>query len=387
MLLKTRGISAHINEPIVAKVTRDQLSQESNQILIVENGASIENPKTFKAVLTNLTIENYRHDIPFVHSVKSFEHLDDGDIVVVNSDGVINTLYRNKSRHNFILVTERCNNNCLMCSQPPKGSDDVQYLFDIYRQLIPLIPKDCSEIGITGGEPTLLGESLFKLLQLIKTTLPQTDVHCLTNGRAFAWNNIAHRLAEMKYDRLMLGIPLYSDYYQVHDYIVQAKNAFNQTILGLYNLAAYNQRIEIRVVLHKLSIPRLVKLAHYVYRNLPFIEHIAFMGLEYRGYTPYNVDRLWIDPTEYMNELGEATEFLSSRGLNVSIYNSQLCLMPQILWKYNRKSISDWKNVYSNECSSCTMVSDCGGLFASNEKMHSVHLKSFTECINKYSQR
>ena len=280
MLLKTRGISAHVSEPIVAKITRDQLSQEPNQILILENGTSIENPKSFKAVLTSFTIENHRHDMPFVHSVQSFDHLTEGDIVVVNSDGVINTLYRNKSRHNHILVTERCNSNCLMCSQPPKDRDDVQYLFDIYRQLIPLIPKDCSEIGITGGEPTLLGELLFELLQLIKTTLPETDVHCLTNGRVFAWDNIARRLGEIKYDRLMLGIPLYSDYYQTHDYIVQAKNAFNQTMQGLHNLAVYNQRIEIRVVLHKLSVPRLTRLSNYIYRNLPFVEHIAFMGLE-----------------------------------------------------------------------------------------------------------
>ncbi len=223
----------------------------------------------------------------------------------------------------------------------------------------------------------MLGNLYFELLQLIKTELPNTEVHCLTNGRAFAWNNIAKRLGELQFNRLMLGIPLYSDFYQVHDYIVQARDAFNQTMQGLYNLAVYDQRIEIRVVLHKQSIPRLVKLAKFIYRNLPFVEHIALMALEYQGYTPYNIQKLWIDPTEYMNELDEAANFLSARGLNVSIYNSQLCLMPQSLWKYNKKSISDWKNIYLDECGKCAMINECGGLFASAEKKHSEFIKAF----------
>ena len=181
----------------------------------------------------------------------------------------------------------------------------------------------------------------------------------------------------MNFKRLMLGIPLYSDFYQTHDYIVQAKNAFNQTMQGLYNLASNHQRIEIRIVLHKQSIPRLTKLAKYIYKNLPFVEHIAFMGLEYQGYTPYNIDKLWIDPTEYMSELSEAVEFLSSRRMNVSIYNSQLCLMPRSLWKFTKKSISDWKNIYLEQCSGCKMLNDCCGLFASSNKMHSKNIRPF----------
>lgn len=382
MLLKTRGIPYKINEPIVGKVTRNPLYQNSDEILISEN--EIPYNKSYKAILTKLDIVNYKTDIPSVYSVQTFDHLADGDIIVVNSNGIINTLYRIHSHQNFLLTTERCNSNCLMCSQPPRDRDDIPFFFSIYKQLIPLIPKDCFEIGITGGEPTLLGELFFELLELIKTQLPDTEVHCLTNGRTFAWNNIANKLGEMNFRRLMLGIPLYSDFYQTHDYIVQAKNAFNQTMQGLYNLASNHQRIEIRIVLHKQSIPRLTKLAKYIYKNLPFVEHIAFMGLEYQGYTPHNIDKLWIDPTEYMNELAEAAEFLFSRRMNISIYNSQLCLMPRSLWKFTKKSISDWKNIYLKECTNCTMMQDCGGLFASSEKMHSKNIKAFEEDIILY---
>jgi len=77
-----------------------------------------------------------------------------------------------------------------------------------------------------------------------------------------------------------------------------------------------------------------------------------------------------------MDELRDAVEFLSGRGMNVPIYNSQLCLVPRDLWPYCRQSISDWKNIYLEECSKCAVQETCGGLFALGEKMHSRHIKA-----------
>lgn len=318
------------------------------------------------------------YSTPTVTDVASFDHLREGDLISISPGGMINTLYRVNSHYNFLLVTERCNSNCLMCSQPPKNRDDIPYLFSLYKKLIPLIPKNCQEIGITGGEPTLMGDLYFELLKQIKTELPDTEIHCLSNGRSFAWRETTEKLAALNLNRLMLGIPLYSDYYKIHDYIVQAPDAFNQTMRGFYNLALHNQRIEIRIVLHKQSIPRLIQLAKFIYMNLPFAEHVTFMGLEYTGYTPYNIEQLWVEPIEYMDKLEQAVELLAVSGMNVSIYNSQLCLMPKSLWKYSRKSISDWKNIYLDACKNCELLDQCGGLFASSEKMHSKHIKAIT---------
>jgi His-Xaa-Ser system radical SAM maturase HxsC len=381
MLLKTRGTPHLIKKPIVGPVTRNPYITGSGFILIAEHMLPLVSVANFRALLTALPENTHQIDKSSVYSVGTFDHLADGDIVVINSDGTINTLYRINSHQNFLLFTERCNSNCLMCSQPPKDKDDTSYLFDLYTQLIPLIPKDCIELGITGGEPTLLGSRYFSLLDQIKFHLPDTEIHCLTNGRSFAFRHFAEQLQALNLQRLMLGIPLYSDYYQTHDYIVQAQGAFYQTIEGLYNLALINQRIEIRIVLHKQSIPRLIKLSKFIYKNLPFVEHIAFMGLEFQGYTPHNINSLWIDPALYMNELGEAVEFLSQMGMNVSIYNSQLCVMPKHLWKYNKKSISDWKNIYLSNCETCQMIEACGGLFASCEKMHSEYITPFPEKV------
>jgi hypothetical protein len=98
------------------------------------------------------------------------------------------------------------------------------------------------------------------------------------------------------------------------------------------------------------------------------------MGLEFTGYTPRNIEKLWIDPYEYRKELEEAVEFLAMRNMNVSIYNHQLCTIPRSLWGFARKSISDWKNLYIPECEGCTAKSECGGFFQWAARRHSDHI-------------
>lgn len=128
------------------------------------------------------------------------------------------------------------------------------------------------------------------------------------------------------------------------------------------------------MVLHRLTIPRLTKLAEYIYRNLSFVEHVALMGLEYVGYTPRNIDELWIDPFDYQAELEKTVSSLVMRGITVSIYNHQLCVLKPSLWPYAQKSISDWKNLYLPECERCAALSDCGGLFKWAVEKHSEHI-------------
>jgi hypothetical protein len=62
------------------------------------------------------------------------------------------------------------------------------------------------------------------------------------------------------------------------------------------------------------------------------------------------------------------------RGMNVSIYNHQLCVLDRSLWPFAKKSISDWKNMYLDECASCGVLESCGGLFKWAEKKHSAHI-------------
>jgi His-Xaa-Ser system radical SAM maturase HxsC len=317
--------------------------------------------------------------VPLIHSIRDTDHLHDGDIVALDQHGGVRTLFRPTSNHNTLFLTDRCNSNCLMCSQPPKDHDDTKHFLAINEALIRLIPAATNVLGITGGEPTLHRDNLCRLIALLKERLPNTHAHLLTNGRLFAWPEFAQRFGAVGHPDLVLGIPLYSDSATLHDYIVQARGAFDQTVTGLHHLARCQVAVELRVVLHKLSISRLRQLAEYIYRNLPFVVHVALMGLEPTGYAPRNRELLWIDPFEYQDNLEEAVAFLVMRGMNVSIYNSQLCLLPPALWRFARKSISDWNNIYLPECQDCNVLEQCGGLFQSAVKMRSPHIRAFCD--------
>ena len=379
--LKTRGKCQNINESIVVKVTRDKLTKDKTAFYLDEDyEGTLKKDFAANGFISVKRGENISiKDCIGISDILDLSHLDDGDIVSISPSGVVWTLFRVNSFNNALFVTERCNSNCLMCSQPPRNIDDIEELFFINSKLIDLIPKETKELGITGGEPTLLGSLFPKTIAILNEKLPNTNIHVLTNGRSFSHYEIVEDLAAVNHENLVLGIPLYSDYYQQHDYIVQAKNAFNQTITGLHNLARFNIRIEIRVVLHKLTIPRLVNLAKYIFHNLPFVEHVALMGLEHTGYTPFNIGKLWIDPIDYQSELVETVEYLDSCNMNVSIYNHQLCTIPKELWPFAKQSISAWKNDYLPECVQCVVKDSCGGLFSSSLKKHSNYIKAIKE--------
>jgi len=288
-----------------------------------------------------------------------------GDVVRVRpGSSMVSVLYRRGSGANTLFVTERCNSRCLMCSQPPRDEDD-SWRIDELLALIPLIDADEVQLGVSGGEPTLLGADLGLLIEACAQSLPDTPLHILTNGRAFRDPALALTLAGRRLDRTTWAVPLYADHADLHDEVVDAPGAFEETLQGLYELGRLGAQVEIRVVLHRMTVDRLPELASFIYRRLPFVSHIALMGLEPMGLAKMNRDRLWIDPVDYVEPLAEAVFHLAHRGLPVSIYNLPLCVLPESLWPFARQSISDWKNMFVPECDGCELTASCSGFFAS----------------------
>lgn len=276
------------------------------------------------------------------------------------------------SNDNSLFVTSQCNNKCLMCAQPPLNRNDIDFFFKKNIMLIDNAPNGLANIGITGGEPTLLKEKLIDLIKYITLRYPDTTIHILTNGRAFSDINYAQKYAEIP--NVLFGIPIHSDSSFEHDKITQVNGSYVETIKGLYNLASIDKDIELRVVINKMNYKRLPQLSEFIWRNLPFVAYISFMGLEDTGYSIKNHNKIWIDPIDYQAELEIAIINLAGWGLDVSIFNLPLCLIRPSLHKFAKKSISDWKVIFSKKCFSCSMKNDCCGLF-STSKTHSPNIK------------
>lgn len=382
--LSTRDIKRTGDFPdgdIVRRITVDKqlpLAARAKHILLSKDGV-VDNVDGFAAVFVfpeHGQCASSANNPVFVIP-DSQRYLEDGDVVVFDGGRPrLHTLYRRNSKQNSLLITERCNNFCLMCSQPPKPADD-SYILDNLMEAIPLMDPGTKEIGITGGEPTLLADRFIELIRTIRNYLPDTALHVLTNGRRFSMHEVAAQVAELKHPDLMLGIPVYSDIPAIHDYVVQGDGAFDETIRGIINLKRYRQKVEIRVVIHKQTYSRLPQLADFIARNLTFVDHVALMGLEMMGFTKINLEDLWIDPVDYQRELVEATDTLARYRIPTSVYNHQLCILNERLLPFYRKSISDWKNEYMPECEGCERRSECGGFFASAKLRYSAHIKPF----------
>jgi His-Xaa-Ser system radical SAM maturase HxsC len=371
--LRARGVAQGVPGRVLGQVTRTPVDESlrSNYLRVVERGASPPEPLVGYAAVLFEGSHPSQVNGASVHGYPSLEFLRDGYVVAVDTgNGFTHVLYRPESQHNVIFATDRCNSNCLMCSQPPKDVDDSERVAEHLR-LIDLIPNQPVTLGITGGEPTLLKDGLVEIIARLKERFPQTPVTMLSNGRLYVYEDYVEKLVAVGHPRFLTSIPLYANNAIDHDYVVQAAGAFDQTVRGLYNAAKHKLAVEIRVVLHKQTIPGLRDLMEFIYRNLPFVQHVALMGLEPMGYVKKNWDLLWMDPVDYAQVLEVAVRLLYHRRVNVSLYNLPRCVLPKPLWSFARQSISDFKNIYIDECNACRVRQRCCGLFQSAETRHS----------------
>jgi His-Xaa-Ser system radical SAM maturase HxsC len=292
-----------------------------------------------------------------------YAFLADGDVIGFDhASRKFRVLFRRNSAHNSLLVTDRCNNYCLMCSQPPKNIDDQWRLLEI-KEALALIDPATAALTFTGGETLTDWEEFIGVLRECRDQLPATAIQVLTNGRAFAASGIVDAWKDLEHPNLMAAIPVYASVDHVHDHIVQAKGAFDETIYGILKLKDRGQRVEIRVVLHALTASLIEETCRWLARNLPFVDHVALMGLENTGFAIANDAMLWIDPVEYGDALASAVDHLIAAGIRVSVYNLPKCVLPNAIWPYAVQSISDWKNGFVEECDRCDEKSACSGFF------------------------
>ena len=274
------------------------------------------------------------------------------------------------SNDNTLFVTAQCNNRCIMCCQPPLAHDDIDALYEKNIHIIENAPEGIKVVGITGGEPTLLGDRLFSLIEQIRRRMPSAAIHILSNGRNFSDLEYTKKLKEVGGDNVFVGIPIHSDYYKDHDSIAGVNGSFEETMHGLYNLNSVGIDIELRIVINAINFRRLANLSNYIFKNIPFVSCVAFMGMEHTGYAVSNEKTIWIEPIEYRPELAKAVKTLASWNIDVSVYNIPHCLLDNSIWDYAQKSISDWKTRYLSTCEKCTMKDKCCGLFSTSKNIY-----------------
>lgn len=297
--------------------------------------------------------------------------LKEGDVVRVGADGQIRHFYRADSNDNSLFLTASCNQHCSFCPQPPHN--DRSRISDCLR-VIRLIKPSPADLGITGGEPTVVFNDLIALLHEIREIHPETWCQVLTNATALADSKKASLLASTFDGPGVFCIPLYSDDERIHDNLVGHSGSFWKAISGIYGLAKGNVQIEIRTVILQQNYKRLFRFIDWIYNTFPFACHVALMGYEPVGLGALNLNKHWVNPADYSLQLEKSVLSLAMRGVQVSIFNHPLCMLPPSVRQFSAKSISDWKRLYIDLCDNCDEKHNCGGMFISARRMLDSHI-------------
>jgi len=308
--------------------------------------------------------------------------LDEGDVVAYHpAQGKATVLHRESDMHHTLFLTNRCNSYCLMCSQPPTPQDDswlIEQAIDVVRH----VRRTPAVVGISGGEPLLVAAGLRRVLGAIEAAWPDTAVEVLTNGRLLHDPAVVSQVFDVPPRNVRWLVPLYGHADFLHDFVVQSSGAFDETIDGLLTLQALRQPIQLRIVLVQPVLDVLDELCRFIGQNLPFVEYVALMACEPTGFALANRDLCELDLLAAAPVLERASRILGRYQVPHLFMNAPLCALPRTLWPLARRSISDWKSVYADDCSRCTVRRDCCGLFAWHEKnWKPTRLKPIEEAI------
>ncbi len=312
-----------------------------------------------------------------------------------------------------LALTYRCNNDCAHCYNvrpippaPPfparEGGNGRLGQNELDTEHWKLILDKAWELGIphiifTGGEPTL------------RNDLPELIAHAEANGQITGLNTNARRLSDERFvARLMesgldhVQITLESSRPEVHNEMVRARGAFQQTVKGIHNVLASSLYVMTNTTMLRTN-------AHTIPETLDFLAELSVptVGLNALIYSgrgasvgtglaeselapllevarakteAYGQRLIWYTPTQYCNFDPMQME-LGVKGCTAALYN--MCVEPdggvlpcQSYYHQLGNLLTDgWEAIWNHElavrlrerkrlpekCNDCLLLAECGG--------------------------
>lgn len=344
--------------------TKEKLLERGLNTLYVSNAEIVLFPDAITLSVKNEDVEQ----------LKQFNNY---DVLDIWENGILNRRYNDKSDDNYFFVTGACNSNCVMCPSPDVTRKNISptNMSDLI-ELARHIPSDTPHLTITGGEPFLVGESIFPFLQFLKENFPFTEFLFLTNGRIFAIERYVRQFVETVPYNSIVAIPVHGSCDSVHDAITRADGSFKQTMCGIKQLIKNNIRVEIRLVVSKLNIDDIDEIANLIISQLKGIEYVSVIAMEMTGNARVNKEQVWIPYKESVDLISDALRRMVENGVDVKLYNFPICTVQKPFWTLCEKSISSNKVRFAETCDDCKYKSACGGVFAGTFQLERNELKA-----------
>ncbi|MDD4931124.1 MAG: radical SAM protein [Candidatus Colwellbacteria bacterium] len=275
-----------------------------------------------------------------------------------------------------VCVWNRCNNRCVMCTNP-EGFGDVSlsgpYSYEgvLSRVLrIKDIPDSAAEaICLTGGEPTSHPEFL-RLVSTIKRELPNNQLILATNGRMFAYEEFARKYLAIGSSKI--EIPIHGSEARLHDAITCVKGSFEQTIQGIENILKYmsfEHELEIRLVLTKINLHDTRAILDLVKESFPRITRVVVIFPEFEGMCAKNMEVVGLKYSDVKEEMtGLISEWKESFD-GLSLYHFPLCSLPVGLWGYAWRTLRGNEIMFPEQCNGCRFKKYCLGVHVDYAKL------------------
>jgi radical SAM protein with 4Fe4S-binding SPASM domain len=296
-----------------------------------------------------------------------------------------------------LAITYRCNNDCAHCynarprSYPELNSEQWKAIIDrLWQTGIP-------HVVFTGGEPTLRSD----LLELVAYAQQKGQITGLnTNGRRLSDRRFVEQLVAAGLDHVQ--ITLESHDAQIHDRMVRAPGAWQQTVAGIRNVLDTPLYVMTNTTLLQSNAPFLGESLDFLATlGVPTVGLNALIyagqgesvgsGLDEKQLAPllevarhktqaHQQRLIWYTPTQYCNFDPMLLE-LGVKGCTAALYN--MCIEPdgavipcQSYYQPLGYILQDpWDSIWNHElaaslrerrhiaekCQDCVLLAECGG--------------------------
>lgn len=267
-----------------------------------------------------------------------------------------------------IAIWNRCNNHCIMCTNPFIFQLEKNGYYYLYENLIQVWAKyqfkSNDSLNFTGGEPTIHPD-FFKIIDWFHARSPKSNIAIASNGRMFCYPSFTKKL--LKIHNLTLEIAVHGNDAKSHDSITRTKDSFRQTIEGIHNILKYKndlQILEIRIIITKLTYKNLNKILAFIKNefNIKLIENVVLIFMEIEGQAKDNFHIVGTTYKEVIPYLPQVVSKWAPYFNSFRLYHFPLCVLPPELWPYAWRTLRANEVIFLPRCFKCHFKKYCLGI-------------------------
>ncbi len=291
-----------------------------------------------------------------------------------------------------ICVWNRCNNNCIMCTNPESFQAESVSATYTYDKVIENINRredyyreTGDHINLTGGEPTIHPRFL-EILKYIRNNFVNNRIVIASNGRRFYYDDFTREA--LRINNVSWEIALHGSNAQDHDAITRIPGSFDQTTRGFKNLLKYRNKshlIEIRIILIKSNYKKLSSICSFVNDNFKEADRLVIIFNEVEGRCEDNLSFVKVDHNEARPFVEDSVSQWAHIFKDFRLYHFPLCTLNKKFWNYIWRTLREEEVFFPYSCDKCLYKKYCLGIH--KQYFESSGAKEFTPIKNNIKMK